>query len=92
MSVNDVRQEIDEIDDAVFLLLDKRMECSRKMAKEKVINSAMVFDGKREDEILQRIERSVSPQNADSVKRVYERVFDESKKVQNAFLNQDGRQ
>lgn len=92
MSVNDVRREIDEIDDAVFLLLDRRMECSRKMAKEKAINSAMVFDGKREDEILQRIERNVSPQNADSVKRVYERVFDESKKVQNTFLNQDDRQ
>lgn len=92
MSVNDVRREIDEIDNAVFLLLDRRMDCSRKMAKEKAINSTVVFDGKREEEILQRIERNVSPQNADSVKRVYERIFDESKKVQNAFLNQYGRQ
>ena len=55
MNLNDIRKEIDQIDDELCELLCRRMECSLQVAAYKAENHLPVFNSGREEEILQRV-------------------------------------
>ena len=60
MDLAKIRKEIDATDDQILSLFLKRMELCVGVAKYKKENNMQVFQGKREQEILERI-KSESP-------------------------------
>lgn len=60
MDLKEIRKEIDATDDEILRLFLKRMDLCVGVAKYKKENNMQVFQGKREQEILERI-KSESP-------------------------------
>ena len=54
MSLNEVRQEINKIDDGMKKLFDNRMNCSNQVAAVKMAEGDKVFKPLREKEIVER--------------------------------------
>ncbi len=60
--LNVLRNEIDEIDNTLWPLFEKRMQAVRKVAEVKRKNNLPVLDAQREQLILQRLAQSVGPE------------------------------
>jgi len=71
MSLDNYRKKIDEIDDKIILLLEKRLLIAKKTIKHK----KKTYDPKREEFILSKIK---SPY----IKNIYKEIFKNSKKLQ----------
>lgn len=77
--INDLRQKIDEIDDKLMALLNKRYDLSIKIGSRKSNSKTEILDSKREDYILNKSKNhSHSPQ----IEAVYRSIMNESKNIQ----------
>jgi len=54
-SLQDIRDEIDKIDEGILDLLDKRMKLAIEISKVKKVSSKEIFDPERERELLARL-------------------------------------
>ncbi|NGX63055.1 MAG: hypothetical protein KR126chlam6_00461 [Candidatus Anoxychlamydiales bacterium] len=75
MSLENLREEIDEIDDQIIDLLERRLNIAKDLIKYK----KNVTDITRENEILAKIE-------SEYIKNIYKTIFENSKKVQRKNL------
>lgn len=83
MKLNELRDELDYIDDQIASLILKRLEQSSIIGKIKKEMSVSTYTPVREREILQRIISSVNNDELKiHVKRIFERIIDESRAVQ----------
>ena len=57
MDLKEIRTEIDSIDKELIKLFTKRMECSKQVALYKKENNTPVLNVKREQEILDKVEK-----------------------------------
>ena len=79
MDLAKIRKEIDATDDQILSLFLKRMELCVGVAKYKKENNMQVFQGKREQEILERI-KSKSPDDlAEGAGQLFTCIMDISK-------------
>ena len=76
--LQELRKLIDHIDQDICHWLDYRLSLAEKVRKLK----SMVEDPQREDEILNKIEYSTDYKNKESLKQIYQTVFEEMKKIQ----------
>lgn len=83
MSLEELRNLIDEIDDSVIQLLEKRLTLVDAIKEEKRLMNMAIEDVSREGLILNRVnERIQNHRHADAVASIYKAIFDESKKLQ----------
>lgn len=83
MKLNELRDELDYIDDQIASLILKRLEQSSIIGKIKKEMSVSTYTPVREREILQRIISSVNNDELKiHVKRIFERIIDESRAIQ----------
>ena len=54
MSLEDIRKEINEIDDKMRTLFDARMECATEVAKVKLETGDSIYKPEREKEMYER--------------------------------------
>jgi len=72
MSVEDVRFQIDAIDDEILELLRRRAELAAAIGREKAEDGDTVYDPTREAEILRRLHQlEASPLDTDAVQAIY---------------------
>ena len=64
MNMENLRNEIDEIDDSLVKLFEKRMQSTAQLAKYKKEHSVPVSDRTREREIIYRMSGKVTPELA----------------------------
>lgn len=76
--LQELRTLIDHIDKDICHWLDYRLSLAEKVRKLK----SMVEDPQREGEILNKIEYSTDYKNKESLKQIYQTVFEEMKKIQ----------
>lgn len=74
-----LREAIDNIDNLLITLLEKRFDAVELIGDEKKEQDLPVLDEKREKEILSKIDQSKYPEN---IKNIYNKIFDESKDIQ----------
>ena len=79
MDLDKIREEIDSIDDQLVSLFEKRMRLTEGVAKYKVEHSLPVFQGKREEEILDRMAGSVDESMAEGTRLLFSNLMDISK-------------
>jgi chorismate mutase len=78
-----LRREIDEIDRKILELLATRMRLVLSVGDYKRERELAVYDPERERRVLERLaQEAPSPLTADSVRRIFERLIDESRHVE----------
>jgi chorismate mutase len=78
-----IRTEVDKIDAELISLLIKRIKLSGEIGIIKNALNVPAYDAKREKEIENNISSQISdPKIEKSLKRVFERIIDESRAIQ----------
>ncbi|HHY13034.1 MAG TPA: chorismate mutase [Thermoanaerobacterales bacterium] len=82
--LEDLRKEIDEIDEKLVSLFERRMEKSLDIGKYKVINNMEVLDEEREKEIIKKnVKKLKNSEFAKELEEFLLTIMDLSKKLQN---------
>jgi chorismate mutase len=80
-----LRNEVDKVDAEIIDFLIKRINLSVEIGKIKRSLALKTYDAEREKEIDNNIDRlSENPDIKKSLKRIYERIIDESRAIQRA--------
>ncbi|MDR0834050.1 MAG: bifunctional 3-deoxy-7-phosphoheptulonate synthase/chorismate mutase type II [Candidatus Symbiothrix sp.] len=89
-SLNELRQQIDEIDDSLLSTLAKRMRISREIGQYKKEHNMPVLQTSRYDEILDKRSQQAIEVGVDAnfIKTVFEAIHEESIRQQIDVLNQ----
>lgn len=82
MDLKDIRNEIDEIDNELVKLFEKRMDTVRKVAEYKAENNLPIFNSKRERDIVADLTQKVSLELTTYTKILYNTLFDVSRSYQ----------
>jgi chorismate mutase len=83
MDISDWRSRIDEIDARLVALLSERSRCVIEIGKIKRTLNLPVYDPDREKEILaQIVAGNPGPLDGDALKRLFERILDESRRME----------
>lgn len=86
MDIGEARKEIDKIDDELIKLFEKRMLLSAQIAEEKKKKNFPVYDEKREQEILEKINEK-APENIQNFSaELYEKIFELSRRYQKEMM------
>jgi chorismate mutase len=82
-AIEEFRRRIDQIDDQLMRLLNSRSACAVEIGRLKRAMGAPVYQPDREKWILERAERNnPGPLDSGAVRRVFERVIDESRRLE----------
>ena len=93
-AIDEFRRRIDQIDDQLMKLLNSRSACAVEIGRLKRRVGAPVYQPDREKWILERAERNnPGPLDSGAVRRVFERVIDESRRLERlAAQAEDGQE
>lgn len=82
LDLNKIREEINETDDSIAKLFEKRMNLAGKVAEYKRQNDMAVYDRKRERDIINRVSSEVSEDLGSYAKILYSTMFQLSRSYQ----------
>ena len=88
MTIDELRQRIDRLDEQLVELLSERANCALEIGKLKHNLGLEVYQPDREAEVLHHVQshgRSTgSPLAGDAIARVFERIIDEARRIERA--------
>ena len=90
MELQDIRRNIDAIDDELVQLFARRMDCARAVATAKRETGRAIRDRAREREIVNRLTARAGEEYAPYVKTLYSQIFDLSRSYQSALGDHRG--
>ena len=90
MNLMDIRQQIDAVDDEIMSLFIRRMSLCAEVAEYKRDNGLPVFQGGREEEIIERIRGMAPEELRDGAQCLFTGIMDISKCLQQQRLSQGG--
>ena len=86
MTIEELRQRIDVIDDQLVRLLNVRVACAVEIGRIKHERGLAIYQPDREKQVLEQVRASATalsgPLNADAVVRIFERVMDEARRAE----------
>lgn len=85
MNLEQLRVQIDKIDDEILNLILKRMECSRLIAEIKLDENIPIYDEMREQEIFEDV-RLKSADNYKHVSPIFSEILNSSKALQKDII------
>ncbi len=78
-----LRDAIDRVDEVLVKLLNQRAKYAVEIGEIKGLLALPIYAPEREKEVLQRVERtSAGPLQDAAVRRLFERIIDESRRVE----------
>lgn len=90
-ALEELRTELDQIDDQIVALYEQRMKICEKVGEYKIQNGRKVFDKQRETSKLQDVESKASTEfNKKGIRELYEQLMSMSRKLQYQQLVQAG--
>lgn len=87
MDLNNIRENIDKIDDKIAELYTQRMDLVKQVSQAKKESGKAVNDPERERKILLRVTENLDDDMQVYIKRVFETMFETSKAYQTANAN-----
>ena len=88
MKLAEIRKEIDEIDQALVELLEKRMDCVSQVLAAKKTSGQEVTDKEREAEVLARVSELVKQEDyRETIQATFADIMKESRKYQQSKLS-----
>lgn len=89
--IEGLRKRIDVIDEQLLRLVNSRSACAVEIGKVKRALGLPVYSPEREAWILERVtQENPGPLDAGGVKRVFERIIDESRRLERLAADEDG--
>ena len=85
MKIEELRKEIDRIDDQLSALYLERMNVCREIGEEKAKNALPVNVAQRENAVLARITKGADEDKVIYLKQLYDNIFSQSKSYQNSL-------
>jgi len=83
MDIEDWREKINDVDTQILELINKRSEFSIKIGEIKIHKRIPIHSPEREKIIMKRIQKAnPGPLSDDGVLRIFERIIDESRKLE----------
>lgn len=83
MDIADFRKKIDELEDELVLLLNKRASYAKEIGKIKKAKGLPVIDAAREAEILDRVAaKTAGPFPPESIRKLFELIISETRKIE----------
>ena len=83
MSIEDWRTRIDEIDRKLVKLMNDRSQCVLEIARIKKQHNMKVVDPERELNVFRNVKsENNGPLDADGLQRIFERIIDESCRIE----------
>jgi chorismate mutase len=90
--IDDYRRRIDQIDEQLMKLFNARSACAVEIGRLKRQVGMPVYQPEREKWILERVARNnPGPLDSGAVRRVFERVIDESRRLERLAGEQEAR-
>ena len=81
--LDELRREIDAIDEQLVRLLSERAECALQIGHEKKLAGMEVYQPTRETEVLSHVQRiNMGPLDDAAMKRLFERIIDEARRLE----------
>lgn len=81
--LDELRRRIDALDEELVRLLNARAECALAVGAEKKAAGLEVYQPRREAEVLEHVQRiNTGPLDDGAVKRLFERVIDEARRLE----------
>jgi chorismate mutase len=81
--LDDLRREIDAIDERLVKLLSERAACALQIGHEKKLAGMEVYQPSREADVLNHVQRINSgPLDDAAMKRLFERIIDEARRLE----------
>jgi len=88
MDIQELRKQINEIDEKLVQAFDERMRVALEIAKYKKENGMPVFDPARERDVVNKQTAAVGEDMAMYVKLLYNTIFDISRSYQQSYITQ----
>ncbi len=89
--LNDSRVRIDRLDEEIVRLLNARATCANEIGWLKVRAGMEIYEPAREQAVLEHVRQAnPGPLGGDAVARVFERIIDESRRLER--LTAEGRE
>ncbi len=82
MNLENLRNEVDEIDNELIFLLNKRFELTDKIGDLKKTTNQNILDKTREEQILTKINKLSNEKNIENIKEIYINIMNISKQRQ----------
>ncbi|MDH4066861.1 MAG: chorismate mutase [Acidobacteriota bacterium] len=86
LTLEALRREIDELDEAIVRLLDQRARCACTVGRVKRSLGMHIYEADREAAVMAHVTEVNAglngPLTADAIGRLYERVMDEARRIQ----------
>jgi chorismate mutase len=93
LTLEQLRDEIDKIDEVIVRLLDSRARCAYTVGRLKHELGRPIYEPAREAKVLQHVrqvnEALGGPLDGDAVARLYERIMDEARRIQRIEAERD---
>ncbi|MFB3852364.1 MAG: chorismate mutase [Vicinamibacterales bacterium] len=93
MTIEELRGRVDVIDDQIVALLNARAACAIEIGRLKRASGIPVFQQVREREVVERARALTSrlggPLSEDAIGRLFERIIDEARRLEQDCLEQD---
>ena len=86
INLDQMRQDIDNIDEKLTDLFKERMEKSLEIAKYKKDHKVPVFSDKREKEILHKVSEQIGEPFDGYARLLFNTIFDASRSCQNNYM------
>jgi len=81
--LDELRGEIDAIDEQLVRLLSERAACALRIGHEKKLAGMEVYQPSRETEVLGHVQRiNTGPLDNAAMKRLFERIIDEARRLE----------
>ena len=92
-ALDNCRRQIDALDVRILALLNERAEIVEQIGHIKQSAEMPIYEPRREDLVFQNVTtNNKGPLKPDAVKRVFERIIDEMRKVQSDRMQEDKKQ
>ncbi|HXG92446.1 MAG TPA: chorismate mutase [Blastocatellia bacterium] len=90
MSIEDWRNEIDRIDEQLVQLLNERSKCAIELGRIKRELGLAIYSPEREKEVIEHVTGINSgPLDRDAVRRLFERIIDESRRIERITVDRE---
>jgi len=81
--IADWRTRIDELDLELVRVLNERAHCAIEIGRIKRRRNLAIYDPKREEQIIRTVtESNPGPLDAQGMRRLFERIIDESRRIE----------
>jgi monofunctional chorismate mutase len=86
MNIDELRKEINGIDEQLLSLFERRMEIAEEIGRYKKENSLPIYDAERERAVLRRMYEVAKPETAEYVEPLFLSLMEMSRDYQSKLI------